>query len=184
LSFDIEVFGLENLPPNSSFILLPKHQRWEDIPILGLVVQRPLYYIAKYELFINPVSSFLISSMGGVPLNRRRPRESLNGIINMFDNLMDREGVVIFPEGTYFEGRMGPGKTGLLRMIQSRLTLPYIPVGIRYAGKDIRTSVIVRLGKPVLKDSKEVIENFSSLIMKEIADLSGLEQYNERVFDV
>ncbi|MBN2061983.1 MAG: 1-acyl-sn-glycerol-3-phosphate acyltransferase [Deltaproteobacteria bacterium] len=172
--FKIRIRGLENLPLLSSFILFPKHQRWEDIPIIGLVVPKPLYYIAKHELFINPVSSYLISSMGGIPLNRKRPRESYDAIINMLDRLKDGEGVVIFPEGTYFEGYMGPGKTGLLRMIQPRLGFPFVPVGIRYARQGMRTRVFVHFGKPVTKDLKEVIGNFSDLIMKEIARLSGL----------
>ena len=54
--FQIETGGIEHLPKKSAFILLPKHQRWEDIPLLGVVTPRPLYYIAKYELFMNPVS--------------------------------------------------------------------------------------------------------------------------------
>ncbi len=32
--FRIETGGIEHLPKQSAFILLPKHQRWEDIPLL------------------------------------------------------------------------------------------------------------------------------------------------------
>jgi 1-acyl-sn-glycerol-3-phosphate acyltransferase len=56
--FCLETEGIENLPQKSAFVLLPKHQRWEDIPLVGLATPRPLYYIAKYELFKNPVSSY------------------------------------------------------------------------------------------------------------------------------
>jgi 1-acyl-sn-glycerol-3-phosphate acyltransferase len=35
--FRIEIEGLKNLPRDSAFILLSKHQRWEDIPLLSLV---------------------------------------------------------------------------------------------------------------------------------------------------
>ena len=41
--FRLETDGLHNLPRDSAFILLPKHQRWEDIPLLGLATPRPLY---------------------------------------------------------------------------------------------------------------------------------------------
>ena len=68
--FQIQTNGLENLPEGKAFILLPKHQRWEDIPLLGLGTQRPLYYVAKYELFRNPISRWFLSSLGGIPLNR------------------------------------------------------------------------------------------------------------------
>ena len=33
--FKLEVSGVQNLPRNSAFILLPKHQRWEDIAAAG-----------------------------------------------------------------------------------------------------------------------------------------------------
>ena len=184
--FKINAVGLEYLPQDGSFILLPKHQRWEDIPILGLVVQRSLYYIAKYELFINPVSSFFISSMGGVPLNRKKPRESQREIINMLDKLLDGEGVVIFPEGTYFEGHMGPGKTGLLRMIKSNLAFPFIPVGInigRWAQKrfkDFGDRTVGKTCREKLKRSNREIfnpdyEGDSGIIRVEII---GRERFN------
>jgi len=54
--FRIQVYGLENLPGKNAFILLPKHQRWEDIPLLSLATPRPLYYIAKHELFMKKIA--------------------------------------------------------------------------------------------------------------------------------
>ena len=41
--------GKENIPGNSAFVLLPKHQRWEDIPLLGLACPQPLYYVCYGE---------------------------------------------------------------------------------------------------------------------------------------
>ena len=64
------------MPEKGPFILLPKHQRWEDIPIIDLALQKPLYYIAKYELFNNVLFRWFITSAGGIPLNRERPMES------------------------------------------------------------------------------------------------------------
>jgi 1-acyl-sn-glycerol-3-phosphate acyltransferase len=45
--FRIEVSGAENLPADRAFILLAKHQRWVDIPLLGIATPRPRFYIAK-----------------------------------------------------------------------------------------------------------------------------------------
>jgi len=172
--FKIIVTGEENLPQNDPFILLPKHQRWEDIPVLGMAITGPLYYIAKYELFLNPFSRWYLSSLGGIPLNRRKPMESRESLKTMLGYLRAGEGIVIFPEGTYYNNSMGAGHTGLIRMIQSRLTLPYVPVGIKYEEKGIRKFVSVKIGKPIMKYGKDLLDNFSELIMKEIARLSGL----------
>ncbi len=148
LFFRREVRGLENLPQKQAFILLPKHQRWEDIPLLALATPRPLYYVAKYELFLNPVSDWFLHSLGGIPLNRDRPLESRRSLNIMIQVLNEGEGLVVFPEGTYYRNRMGPGRPGLVRLILSRLSLPFVPVGIRYAGQEGRERVSIRFGRP------------------------------------
>jgi 1-acyl-sn-glycerol-3-phosphate acyltransferase len=172
--FKLEVEGTRHLPRESAFILLPKHQRWEDIPLLGLASPRPLYYVAKYELFANPLSDWFFKSLGGIPLNRQQPiasRRYLNDTIRM---LKKGEGVVVFPEGTYFRGRMGPGRTGLVRFIVSRLSLPFIPAGVRYSGNRRRASVKIRFGAPVTFDHGGDPDRLLKALMERIADLSGL----------
>jgi 1-acyl-sn-glycerol-3-phosphate acyltransferase len=116
--FRIDVEGLKNLPRDRAFILLSKHQRWEDIPLLSLATPRPLYYIAKYELFKNALSGRFFSALGGIPLNRRRPLESRRYLKATIELLEKGEGVVIFPEGTYYRNKMGPGQTGMVRFVQ------------------------------------------------------------------
>lgn len=171
--FRIETGGHENLPTQSAFVLLPKHQRWVDIPLLGLATPRPLHYIAKYELFTNPVSRWFLSSLGGIPLNRSRPVESRQSLKTMLELLEKGEGIVIFPEGTYYRNRMGPGRVGLIRWILSRYTAPFIPVGINYSAKGARTLVQINFGNPIYGGSSNKAESFLNQSMKEIARLSG-----------
>ena len=171
--FRIKTRGQENLPNHSGFILLPKHRRWEDIPLLSLAAPRPLYYVAKYELFLNPVSRWFVSSLGGIPINRSRPLESRQSLKTMLELLEKGEGIVIFPEGTYYRRRMGFGHVGLIRMIQSRSTVPFIPVGINYVAKSARTLVEINFGRAVYEGSSNRVETFLDQMMKEIARLSG-----------
>jgi len=174
--FRIEVAGLQNLPRDRAFILLPKHQRWEDIPLLSLATPRPLYYIAKYELFKNTLSNRFLSALGGIPLNRQRPLESRRFLQAAIELLQKREGVVIFPEGTYYPSKMGPGQTGMVRFVLSRLALPFIPVGITYAAgrRWQRVRVSIRFGKALQADAASAADTFVNRMMKEIAALSGL----------
>jgi 1-acyl-sn-glycerol-3-phosphate acyltransferase len=104
--FKIRANGQENLPAKTAFILLPKHQRWEDIPLLSVGTPRPLHYMAKYELFSNPVSRWFLSSLGGIPLDRSRPLESRQSLKTMLDLLEKDEGIVIFPGGTYYRNKI------------------------------------------------------------------------------
>ncbi|MFH1243839.1 MAG: lysophospholipid acyltransferase family protein [Pseudomonadota bacterium] len=174
--FRIECEGEETLPSNSSFVLLPKHQRWEDTPLLGLATPNPLYYVAKHELFSNPLSNWFLRSLGGIPLNRERPLESRRSIRAMIEFLRGGEGVVVFPEGTYFRDRVGPGHVGMVRLILSRLDLPFIPVGINYSRPGFRTLVRVRFGRPFFADPKLSADPFLDRMMRQIAKLSGLPQ--------
>lgn len=172
--FRIKKEGIENIPHENAFVLLPKHQRWMDVPLLGRATPFPLYYIAKHQLFLNPVSRWLVTSLGGLPLNRERPIESRQTLRAMIGLLHKGEGIVIFPEGTYFIEKMGPGNVGIVRLILSRLSLPFVPVGIRYRKKLLRTHVRFNYGTPIHCSDGETPEEFLTRLMAEIARLSGL----------
>lgn len=171
--FHVHTSGLANIPEKGAFILLPKHQRWEDIPLIGISVHRPLYYVAKGELFRNTVSGWFISSLGGIPLNRERPLESRKSFRMIMENIKKGEGVVLFPEGTYYRDCMGMGHAGLIRMILSRSAVPFIPVGIRYIQRGWRTEVRMVIGEPVFRHSLKNAYEYVDRIMKDIARLSG-----------
>jgi 1-acyl-sn-glycerol-3-phosphate acyltransferase len=174
--FRLKAGGVKNLPQKSSFILLPKHQRWEDIPILGLATPRPLYYVAKSELFTNSLSNWFLRSLGGIPLNRQRPLESRHSLKSLVLLLREGEGAVVFPEGTYYSNKMGPGHVGMIRLILSRVTPPFIPVGIRYSREGFRTLVQVNYGKPFYAEPGTSPNALLDHMMKQIAELSGLSQ--------
>jgi 1-acyl-sn-glycerol-3-phosphate acyltransferase len=174
LFYRLEIEEDKNLPRESAFILLPKHQCWQDIPIIALVTPRPLYYIAKHELFKNRFARWFLKSVGGIPLNRDQPLKSRGSIRAMIEFLEKGEGVVVFPEGTYYKNEMGPGKTGMVRLLVSRLSFPLIPVGVNYSRRDFRILVRVRFGKPIYPDGKTAPNSTLNTVMKQIALLSGL----------
>ncbi|MBW1900782.1 MAG: 1-acyl-sn-glycerol-3-phosphate acyltransferase [Deltaproteobacteria bacterium] len=172
--FCLKIEGAENIPRKSAFVLLPKHQRWEDIPLVSLASPRPLYFVAKFELFKNPISSWFLKSVGGIPLNRQRPVESRNSLNLVIELLRRGEGIVVFPEGTYYKNRMGRGHSGLVRLILSRLSPPFIPVGVNYSRRGRRALVRIRFGEAFYADSEVSASVILDLMMKEIARLSGL----------
>lgn len=172
--FELHVEGRENVPHGAAFVLLPKHQRWEDIPLLGLASRAPLYYVAKSELFTRRLSNWFMTSLGGIPLDRRRPLASRNSIKTIVGLLKSGRGIVVFPEGTYYRDTMGPGYVGLIRLIHARTEVSFIPVGIRYSPEGIRRTVDIRFGKPISWEPDEAPQEFLAAAMKEIQELSGL----------
>ena len=171
--FSLHVSGKENVPRESAFVLLPKHQRWEDIPLLGLSTPRPVYYVAKHELFSSPLSNWFFRRLGGVPLDRKRPLKSREFLREMIEILKRGEGFVVFPEGTYYPGGIGQARGGVIRLICSQVAVPFIPVGIHYGRRSCRTLVTIRFGKPVFVVSRSSVGEFLDTVMADIARLSG-----------
>jgi len=171
--FRLEVSGERNLPRDRAFILLPKHQRLEDIPFTGFAVPRQLYFVAKHELFKTRFTDRLFKALGGIPLNRKKPLESRRYLQSAIRMLEKGEGIVVYPEGTYFRKRMGPGHTGMLRFILARLSMPLIPVGIRYSLDGWRIRVRVSIGRVTYQRPNEPADRLLIRIMGEMAALSG-----------
>jgi 1-acyl-sn-glycerol-3-phosphate acyltransferase len=122
------------------------------------------------HFFIGPI----LKALGGIPLNRRRPLQSRKSIEAVSSFLEKGEGVVVFPEGTYYRNKMGPGRVGMVRYILSKGRLPFIPVGINYDPKGLRTVVKVRFGRPVFGGPSDLPREFLERMMGEIAEMSGL----------
>ncbi len=170
--FKLKIKGVENIPEKGAFVLLPRHQRWEDIPLVAVSVKRPLYYIAKQELFDNFISKEFIAMLGGLPLDRDRPARNRKTCSRLIQKLSEGEGVVVFPEGTYFKNHIGPGHPGLIRFIYENIKTLFIPVGISYRQEKIRINVRITFGA-ALKGSdflndKELFDS----IMNQIVFLS------------
>jgi 1-acyl-sn-glycerol-3-phosphate acyltransferase len=177
--FRLAVHGIERIPLDRAYVLLPKHQRWQDIPLVGLSIPRPLYFVAKQELFTVAATDWLFKRLGGIPLNRQRPIESRRYLNRVVGVLKRGEGLVVFPEGTYYPGAVGPAKTGVVKFVLKRLALPFIPVGIRYDAGALRTRVTIRFGAPAEARPGEAVEAFVERIMTQIAILSGMGRTTE-----
>jgi 1-acyl-sn-glycerol-3-phosphate acyltransferase len=185
LRYRLRIQGQENLPVSGPVILLPKHQHWTDIPLVGLAaLPRPCHYIAKRELFEIPVVRQLMTRLGGIPLDRQHPIKSRDSF-RYVDYLLEcGEVVVLFPEGTYFPDSMGAGKYRLieklvalqeqLREKYSRQFMPFVPVGINYGRAGGRPSVRVMIGQPLYCNCTSLAAEFTKTIMKSIALLSGI----------
>lgn len=174
----VRVEGLEHLPPAGPAVFCPKHQRWEDILAVGLAIPLPLYYIAKAELFVYPGVREFLRALGGVPVNRADPRATLSSFRQLLPLLKNRAYLVLFPEGTYVPGRVGPGKHRLIQLLlklqgeNGLAPLPFVPVGLSYQPSAPRWSVTVRLGAPLTSRNPKEAKTFTQALMAEIARLS------------
>jgi 1-acyl-sn-glycerol-3-phosphate acyltransferase len=177
--FSLQVEGLEHLPAQGPAIICPKHQRWEDIPVIGMALPPPPHYIAKVELFRQPVVRELLGALGGVPVDRQNPRATLSSFRRLLPLLTKRAFIVVFPEGTYVRGRVGPGKHRLIQMLlklqgqEGPGVLPFVPVGLAYEPRGCGYTVRVRLGPPLIASGPRQAQALTDTLMDRIARLSG-----------
>jgi 1-acyl-sn-glycerol-3-phosphate acyltransferase len=146
--------GREHIPEHGPAIIASNHRSFFDPFILGTMARRPMYYVAKRELFeIHPVLSWLLSALGAFPVDRGHGDRDT--IATARELLARGELVLIFPEGT----RTRPGPLGRPRRGVGRLALetgaPVIPVAIigteaiRRGWRFRPHKVRVRAGRPL-----------------------------------
>lgn len=151
--FRVSRIGREHIPAEGGFIIAANHRSFLDPFVIGTMVRRPIYFVAKRELFTKRPVAWFLNSLGAFPINRGLGDEDAMGTARM---LLERgEGVLIFPEGT----RVRPGAIGSPKRGVGRLALetgvPVIPLAIigteaiRRGWRIRPHKVRVRAGKPL-----------------------------------
>ena len=121
----LRAFGTENVPRSGPAILAPNHfSSWDHFMVACFV--RPLHFMAKSQLFSNPVLTFILTHGGAFPVRRgHRDEETFTTSFA----ILERGGIVLlYPEG----GRARRGEPGRPRRGVGRIALesgaPVIPV--------------------------------------------------------
>lgn len=188
LLFHLKVSGKDHIPNRGPFIVTPKHQYWTDIPLVALAFFNiPLYYVAKEELFRFPFIRAFLRNLGGIPLDRKTPIKTLDSFRYLHHLLKQGQRIVLFPEGTYYRGQMGKGKSRLIQMIlkfqeEERFShpIPFIPVGVIYRKRGFRQEVKIRIGKPLCTEKESDAEKLTRDVMGAIAFLSDMDLDGEK----
>lgn len=166
--YNVKVEGKENIPENSGFIIASNHRSFADPPLLAVTSMRAKFsFVAKEELFRNPLFGWLIRKLGAFPVSRGKGDMSV--ISDSLERLKEKRNLVIFPEGTRSkDGKLGRGKTGVA-LIAARSGATVVPAAIIFNGKlRFRKKIIVRYGKPIYPDEIKINQEFNPKDLKPI----------------
>ena len=123
----IRVTGRENVPPAGPLIIAANHQSNADPPVLVYAVPRPLNFMAKRDLFVNPVVGWFLRALHVYPVDRDgRDVDALRWALRM---LAGGETLLIFPEGTRSPGALSEASDGLAYLALSS-GAPVLPIAI------------------------------------------------------
>jgi glycerol-3-phosphate dehydrogenase (NAD(P)+) len=126
--FRLSRYGVEHVPKEGAVIFAANHRSFLDPMVIGTLVRRPVYYVAKKEHFLHPLRAWIMSALGAFPVDRgagdTRAMDTARAILERGDC------VCIFPEGT----RTRPGPLGAAHRGVGRLALqtgaPVVPVAV------------------------------------------------------
>ena len=120
--------GLENVPKTGGAVYAVNHLHWIDIPLIGLLSPRTIYFVAKAEAANFPVLGGFLRLHGAIAIHRgESDREAVR---RMRDEARAGHVVGLFVEGTRQKtGRPGVAQPGAA-MVGMQEGVPVIPVAI------------------------------------------------------
>ena len=145
--------GREHIPADGPVIFVCNHRSFIDPFIVGLCSRRPIYYVAKEEIFHIPFGGWLISALGAFPVRRGAADTDM---IETAKAILERgDAVLMFPEGTRTRpGALGKPKRGVGRLaLETGATVvPVAMIGTEAIRKGWRIrphKIRVRIGAPL-----------------------------------
>lgn len=154
--YPVKFINKENVPKNGAALFVVNHSIWYDPVALAYSTRRHIRYIAKSEIFKNPIFGFLLRKAGIFPVHRGN--DDISAIRTSLSILKNGGLLCIFPEGTRgkYKQELQTFHDGAA-MIALMSKAPCIPVYMQQFRLFRRTKV--HFGKPV---------DFGQLLQKKV----------------
>ena len=126
--FRMSRIGREHIPAEGPVIIASNHRSFLDPFVIATMARRPMYYVAKKEIFVWRWEAWLLNALGAFPVDRGGGDAEM---IKTAEAILGRGDIVLmFPEGT----RTRPGAMGKPKRGVGRLALetgaPVVPVAV------------------------------------------------------
>lgn len=120
--------GVENVPATGGAVYAINHLSWIDIPLVGLVSPRTVWFVAKAEAANYPVLGGFLRLHGAIAI--RRGESDRDAVRQMREAARNGNVIGLFVEGTrQRHGRPGTAQPGAA-MVALQESVPVVPVAI------------------------------------------------------
>lgn len=157
LATGCEVRGRQNIPQKGGLIIASNHVSYMDPPVIGFATRRELHYLAKEELFRQPLLGPLITAFNSIPI--RRGKVDTAGLSRAMEVLNAGHALIMFPEGTRSrDGNLLPARpgVGMLAFNTNSLIVPCHLSGSDQPGKWLTRQVRLRVSFGVARTWREL----------------------------
>jgi 1-acyl-sn-glycerol-3-phosphate acyltransferase len=129
LLYRIRCNGYDKLPEDGPVIICSNHKSYWDPIFIAAVFKRPVFFMAKQELFKVPLLKQLVTALHAFPVNRHNPdRTAINRSLEI---LSSGRVLGLFPEGTRCREENGLGRPyNGVALIAFHSKAPVLPVAI------------------------------------------------------
>ena len=176
--FRFKAKGLEHIPKRGGFILASNHASYLDPIAVGVACQRKLNYMAKEELFRNPLFYRFLSRINVFPV--KRDSADLSALKEAMRRVRNGGALVLFPEGSRRFGGISHEPYSGIGFLAAKLNVPVIPAFVKgtekalpAGAKFIRlTNISVCFGKQISIERRMPYQDIAQHIMDNIRHLS------------
>jgi len=151
----IEKKGNEHIPEKGGVLIASNHIDIYDPFLIGGASPRELYYMAKMELFENPLFAWLLRKYNAFPISRGS--FDRKGLEKALEILKEGKALLIFPEGTRSEdGSLRELKLGVAKLALEA-GVPIVPAYLEYSRNWLkaffqRKKIKIKFGSPIKSD--------------------------------
>ncbi|NLZ53568.1 MAG: 1-acyl-sn-glycerol-3-phosphate acyltransferase, partial [Thermoanaerobacteraceae bacterium] len=167
LLFKIRTNGIDDFPEHNAVIVYSNHKSMWDPVIIGCLLKRPIYFMAKEELFSYPLFGFIIKKLNAFPVKRGTPdRKAIKKALQVLNN---KQVLGIFPEGTRSkDGKLLEPESGVALIAAKSKDVMLVPVAI-CGSYSLFSSIDIKFGKAKSFDEYRKSEKLTSQELKEIS---------------
>lgn len=170
LRFCVTSFGEENIPEKGAFILAANHISALDPVMIISHCPRTLHFMAKDELFKNPVFASFLKKMNVFPVKRqtsdKRALEFAKRIIS------SGWALGIFPEGSRIKDAIPKRAKNGVSYLAAKTKADVLPVSIYKApgGRKLRPHITIRFGKLIKNSELGFSDEYSQQKIRESSE--------------
>lgn len=166
--FRIQSKNIECFPKDGAVIIYSNHKSMWDPVIIACILKRPVFFMAKQELFEHSIMGFVFRNLNAFPVKRGMPDR--RAIRKALEILNKKQVLGIFPEGTRSkDGKLQEPEPGIAMLAAKSKKVVLVPVAIKGNYKFF-TQIDVIFGKPINFDKyHQKHERLNSKELKQIS---------------